>query len=214
MRVQLRIVAGSLRGRKVICHQCPELRPTPDMVRQALFSILGEAVPNRPFFDVFAGSGVVGLEALSRGARSVVFLERHARLVREVEHNLQAFGLAARGRVLRLDAYRWAAQTEKFTEPVNIFLSPPFYDVQHHSEELLALLGHLQDRLPVGSVLVLQAEKNSPLDEATQLTSWEQRRYGRNLLFIWEPVVSGGESDRNQPEDQGQQTEEARVSDS
>ena len=65
MRTQLRIVAGSLRGRKLTCDVNPQVRPAPQMVREALFSILGNAVPDRPFFDLFAGTGAVGLEAFS-----------------------------------------------------------------------------------------------------------------------------------------------------
>ena len=67
-KTEVRIVAGTLRGRKLACVVHPGMRPTPQMVREALFSILGNAVPGRPFYDVFAGTGVVGLEAVSRGA--------------------------------------------------------------------------------------------------------------------------------------------------
>src|SRR5207248_3784417 len=67
MRTELRIVAGALRGRKLHCKVGSYLRPTPQRVREALFSILGDAVPDRLFVDVFAGTGVIGLEALSRG---------------------------------------------------------------------------------------------------------------------------------------------------
>src|SRR4029077_11825797 len=95
MRTQLRIVAGSLRGRKLVCTVTPALRPTPQMVREALFSILGNAVPDRPFFDVFAGTGVVGLEAVSRGASSVTFVERDFRLVGELERHISAFRIGS-----------------------------------------------------------------------------------------------------------------------
>src|SRR5438093_4550699 len=108
MRTQLRIVAGSLRGRKLSCSIHPGLRPTPDMVRQALFSILGNAVPARPFFDVFAGTGVIGLEALSRGASHAIFVERDFRQAKDIERHLQEFGQADKGDVQRADAYRWA----------------------------------------------------------------------------------------------------------
>src|SRR5881628_2446231 len=104
-RTQLRIVAGSLRGRKLTVDVSPNLRPTPQMVREALFSILGNAVPSRPFFDVFAGSGVVGLEALSRGSSSATFVERDFRLIAELERHLDDFGLAGRGHVARSDVY-------------------------------------------------------------------------------------------------------------
>src|SRR5258708_36500178 len=69
MRTELRIVAGDLRGRKLHVKVGSYLRPTPQRVREALFSILGDAVPDRLFLDVFAGTGVNGLEALSRGAK-------------------------------------------------------------------------------------------------------------------------------------------------
>src|SRR5271157_2566406 len=69
MRVTIRIVAGALRGRKVVCNHSAELRPTPQMVREAFFSILGNAIPDRIFIDIFAGTGVVGIEALSRDAK-------------------------------------------------------------------------------------------------------------------------------------------------
>src|ERR1700693_3187268 len=108
MRTQIRIVAGSFRGRKINCQVNPDLRPTPQMVREALFSILGNAVPDRPFFDVFAGTGVVGLEALSRGAKSFFFVERDFRLVAELEQHIEAFGVGDGVRVARSDAYLWA----------------------------------------------------------------------------------------------------------
>src|ERR1700722_2057012 len=107
MRTQLRIVAGSLRGRKLSCTVNTNLRPTPQMVREALFSILGDAVPDRPFFDVFAGTGVVGLEALSRGAASVVFVERDFRLIAELERHITTFGVGGAARIARSDVYRW-----------------------------------------------------------------------------------------------------------
>src|SRR5262245_59116887 len=108
MKTQIRIVAGALRGRKLSCTVGPHLRPTPQMVREALFSILGNAIPDRPFYDVFAGTGVVGLEALSRGASAVTFVERDFRLIGDIERHLQAFGVAGQARVARTDVYRWA----------------------------------------------------------------------------------------------------------
>src|ERR1700761_2609197 len=123
MRTQLRIVAGSLRGRKIVCTVSPTLRPTPQMVREALFSILGNAVPDRPFFDVFAGTGVVGLEALSRGASSVTFVERDFRLSAELEYHIADFGVRAGTRIVRADVYRWIERWAPPAEPIVVFLS-------------------------------------------------------------------------------------------
>ena len=90
MRAQIRIVSGSLRGRKLACVVSAELRPTPDKVREALFSILGNAVPGRAFVDVFAGTGIMGMEALSRGASQALFVERDVRLAGDIERPFAA----------------------------------------------------------------------------------------------------------------------------
>jgi 16S rRNA (guanine966-N2)-methyltransferase len=185
MKVQLRIVSGALRGRKLTCAYNPNLRPTPDRVRQALFNILAATVPGRPFIDVFAGSGIVGLEALSRGASSVLFLERDLRQAQDIERHARDFGLAEQARVLRTDVYRWAEHWQAPAEPVTIFVSPPFNDIQRRPEDLLLLLDRLQQRMPPDSVLVLQSEKHSPLEEHQAFADWDQRTYGRNVLMVW-----------------------------
>jgi 16S rRNA (guanine(966)-N(2))-methyltransferase RsmD len=185
MRVTLRIVAGALRGRKVLCTVTPDLRPTPQMVREALFSILGNAIPGRPFFDVFAGTGVNGLEALSRGASEAVFVERDFRLGSAIDSHLRAFGLATKARVLRADAYRWAEGWVAPAEPVNVFVSPPFGDFDRRLDALLLLVSELQSRCAPESVLVLQSERHAALTRLPDLERWDRRRYGRNELSIW-----------------------------
>jgi 16S rRNA (guanine966-N2)-methyltransferase len=185
MRTQLRIVAGSLRGRKLSCTINANLRPTPQMVREALFSILGNAVPDRPFFDVFAGTGVVGLEALSRGASSVTFIERDFRLIDELERHLRDFRVGDRATIERADVYRWIERWQAPREPVTIFLSPPFADFVRRSEDLMVLAGKLQQKAMTESVLVLQAEHNADLNGLPEPHAWDERRYGRNRLLFW-----------------------------
>jgi 16S rRNA (guanine966-N2)-methyltransferase len=185
MRSQLRIVAGSLKGRKLNCIVSPSLRPTPQMVREALFSILGNAVPGRPFYDVFAGTGVVGLEALSRGAEAVTFVERDFRLIGELEQHIQAFGVSDQTRIARADVYRWIERFQPPARPITLFLSPPFADYETKLEELLAVVGKLQERIAEDSVVVLQSEKTALLDDLPQHESWDERHYGRNHLLFW-----------------------------
>jgi 16S rRNA (guanine966-N2)-methyltransferase len=184
MRVELRIVAGSLKGRKLRCTVTPKLRPTPQMVREALFSILGDAVPGRPFFDLFGGTGVVGLEALSRGASSVTFVERDFRLAQAIEDHLKEFHLAERGKVVRGEVYRWARAWRAPAEPVTLFLSPPFIDYERRLDEFLGLVVLLKQKTADGSVLVLQSEKNA-LKSLPGRQDWDERHYGRNELFFW-----------------------------
>ena len=144
MRTQIRIVAGSLRGRKLTCTVNANLRPTPQRVREALFSILGNAVPERPFVDVFAGTGVVGLEAISRGASSVTFVERDFRLIGDLERHINEFGIGEQARIARTDVYRWIERWQAPDEPVSLFLSPPFRDFEHRLDELLNVIAQLQ----------------------------------------------------------------------
>ncbi len=194
MRVQLRIVAGTLKGRKIASHVGPDLRPTPQMVREALFSILGDAVPGSLFADVFAGTGINGLEALSRGASQALFLERDFKLAQAIGHHLRDFGLEDKGKVLKADVYRWAAHWQPGNEPVNVFLSPPFADLHRRVDEFLILVANLQKTIGEKSVLVIQAEKHTLFDQLPRLEEWDARQYGRNMLLIW--VKEGKELSR------------------
>jgi 16S rRNA (guanine(966)-N(2))-methyltransferase RsmD len=186
-RTQIRIVAGTHRGRKLTIMVHPGLRPTPQMVREAMFSILGHAVPNRMFFDIFAGTGVNGLEALSRGASRTIFLERDTKLAVAIEKRLDEFDLSKRGQVLRSDVYRWADRWLPPNDAVNVFLSPPFADFNERIEEFLGLIKTLADKLPQGSVLTVQLEDGFPLERLPDPERWDIRHYGRNSLAFWEP---------------------------
>jgi 16S rRNA (guanine(966)-N(2))-methyltransferase RsmD len=165
------------------------------MVREALFSILGNAVPDRLFFDVFAGTGVVGLEALSRGAKSVVFVERDFRLVAELEQHAADFRVADAVSVARADVYLWAMRWRPPAEPVTVFLSPPFADYERRTGDLAELVTSIREKVHAGSVVVLQAETTAPLDELPGRVDADERRYGRNSLLIWvKDEAAGGSS--------------------
>jgi 16S rRNA (guanine966-N2)-methyltransferase len=184
-KTQVRIVAGSLRGRKltVVVHE--GMRPTPQMVREALFSILGNAVPDRAFYDVFAGTGVVGLEAVSRGAASARLIEKDPRQVADIQKYADQFGVADKVQVVRADVYRWAERWLPPRDPVNLFLSPPFPDLSEKAEEFLALVSVLLEKAPSESVLVIQAEEGFPLASLPHPLVWDVRKYGRNLLLFF-----------------------------
>ena len=190
MRSFIRIVAGSLRGRKVGCVVGAHLRPTPQMVREAYFSILGNAIPDRPFVDIFAGTGVIGIEALSRGAASAHFVERDPQFAKDLEASLRTFELTRQTKLYRTDAYRWIAAWIAPKDPVNVFLSPPFADLADKTDDLLHAIQLLQTKVAEDSVIVVQTERGSPLDDADFMKSWEVRQYGRNELLIWQRELS------------------------
>jgi 16S rRNA (guanine966-N2)-methyltransferase len=183
-KVQLRIVAGHLRGRKIKAVVHEDLRPTPQMVREALFSILGNAVPGRPFLDLFAGTGVHGLEAISRGAAEALFVERDAKLASAIDARLKEFEILRQGFVVRADVYRWAERWIPPAGPVNLFLSPPFADLTERFEAFLGLVGVLADKAAVESCVCIQAEDGFPTERLPG-ENWDVRSYGRNVLAIW-----------------------------
>jgi len=121
----LRIIGGEWRGRKIRFPPVAAIRPTPDRVRETLFNWLQPVVAGSRCLDLYAGSGALGLEALSRGAREVVFVDVDPAAVRHLTASLAALG-CERGRVTRSDARRFL---ENPGEPFDIvFLDPPFAD--------------------------------------------------------------------------------------
>jgi 16S rRNA (guanine966-N2)-methyltransferase len=123
-RNSLRIVGGSWRGRRVHFPDSPGLRPTPDRVRETLFNWLQFSVAGTRCLDLFAGSGALGLEALSRGAREVVFVDEAAAVAHTLREELERLGGSARARIVRLSAARYLASPG---EPFDLlFLDPPF----------------------------------------------------------------------------------------
>lgn len=184
-KTQIRIVAGSLRGRKLTVVVHPGLRPTPQAVREAVFSILGNAVPGRVFYDVFAGTGVFGLEAVSRGAASARLIEKDPRSVNDIQKYADQFGVADKVQVLRADAYRWAERwVPPAAGPVNVFISPPFPDLSEKADEFMALVRLILDKVPDESVVTIQAEDGFPVETLPDLPAWDVRKYGRNLLLM------------------------------
>jgi 16S rRNA (guanine(966)-N(2))-methyltransferase RsmD len=121
---QVRIIGGQWRRRVLRVADVPGLRPTPDRVRETLFNWLGQDMTGRNCLDLFAGSGALGLEALSRDARGVVFVESDGRARRALEEAAATLGAGARARIEGIDALQFLQRThERFDV---IFLDPPF----------------------------------------------------------------------------------------
>jgi 16S rRNA (guanine966-N2)-methyltransferase len=123
-RNSVRIIAGAWRGRRVHFPDMPALRPTPDRVRETLFNWLQHSIAGTRCLDLFAGSGALGLEALSRGAAEVVFVEQFPAAARSLQEQLVRLGGASKGRVMQMGAARFLHTP---APPFGIvFLDPPF----------------------------------------------------------------------------------------
>ena len=176
----MRIVAGDLRGRPIRTPEGADVRPTSDRARQAIFNILehapwSEGLEARRVTDLFAGSGALGLEALSRGAGACLFVDLAEPSLTAVRANVAAFGLEARARTLRQDARRLARRPEA-DEPYDLaFLDPP-YGKDLAGPALMALRhgGWLAE----GAVAVLEQGSGEPAPELPGFEALDQRRYG------------------------------------
>jgi 16S rRNA (guanine(966)-N(2))-methyltransferase RsmD len=123
----VRVIAGSAKGRRLATLRTLALRPTPDRVREALFNILGAQIDGAAVLDLFAGSGAIGLEALSRGARLAVFVESHEPACRLIGKNLQRCGLYEQGVVWCRDALSALLALKMPGRAFDvIFLDPPY----------------------------------------------------------------------------------------
>jgi 16S rRNA (guanine966-N2)-methyltransferase len=121
------VIAGSLRGRTIRTPARDDVRPTYDRVRESLFAMLEPTLPNAFVLDMFAGSGSLGIEALSRGASEVVFVEQRSDVVSVLEGNIEALGLSGRSLVLKGDALRLARDRRIPGGPFDIvFVDPPY----------------------------------------------------------------------------------------
>jgi 16S rRNA (guanine966-N2)-methyltransferase len=172
----MRVVAGEFKGRRLAAPRGARTRPTADRVREALFSMLGDVAGAR-VLDLYAGSGALGIEALSRGAASAVFVERDAQAVAAIERNLEPLEVEAS--VERADAVRWLGRAEGRFDLV--FCDPP-YDVASR------LAGPLAERLPgltaEDARIVTESDKRNPLELPFPLIV--ERSYGDTRIAIHE----------------------------
>jgi 16S rRNA (guanine(966)-N(2))-methyltransferase RsmD len=184
----MRIIGGSLGGREL--GRVPEgVRPTSDRVRESLFAALG-SVEGCRVLDLFAGSGALGLEAFSRGARSVVFVDRSRRVVRSLRRLLERLELEGRPelRILSLEAgraiRRLAGEEARFDL---VFVDPPYATEEREGTlETLFASGILEP----GATVVVEGPKRHPLPPLPGIRVVDERRYGDTLLSWLAPVSS------------------------
>jgi 16S rRNA (guanine966-N2)-methyltransferase len=173
----VRVVAGVHGGRLLKAPPGRSTRPTSDRVREALFSILG-SVEDARVLDLFAGSGALGIEALSRGAREAVFVERDARAAATVQANLDALGIDAP--VHRRDAFSWLGSASGGEECFDlVFADPPYSSATRTAGRLNELLPPL---ITETSVTVTESDKRDPL--LLDLPLIDERVYGDTRIAI------------------------------
>ncbi|HHY93322.1 MAG TPA: 16S rRNA (guanine(966)-N(2))-methyltransferase RsmD [Firmicutes bacterium] len=179
----MRVIAGSERGRRLLCPPGQRVRPTSDRVREALFDILQHRIPEARVLDLFAGTGALGIEALSRGARQAVFVDDHPTSLATVRTNLERCGLTARAQVLRADAVTYLRRPATQDAPFDVIFADPPYRWGGTS----ALLGRISPALlaPGGVVIYEHARKEEPPEQVGNLKRVRQQRYGDTVLSFY-----------------------------
>ena len=182
----MRVATGEAKGRRLKGPVDKGTRPIIDRVKQALFNILSARVEDARFLDLFAGTGSVGIEALSRGAASATFIELNHKMLQVVRENLRITGLADRAETLRADAFKFL---QSAVAPYDmIYVAPPQY--QEMAARALALLDSAPLVVAESIVIVQIHPKERPGVVAvplTRLVMTDERRYGSTLLLFYQP---------------------------
>ena len=165
----MRVIAGKFRSRQLKSLKGMALRPTSDRLRETLFNVLGDRVAGSFFVDVFAGTGAVGIEALSRGARKVAFIEKHSPAATLIKKNLESLEVRNGVEILSVDAVHGLevlgkAEGGKDTGPHIVFMDPPYGNVEDYGR-VLSCLG-FEGLLREGSLVIAEHRRNFELPEA------------------------------------------------
>jgi 16S rRNA (guanine966-N2)-methyltransferase len=180
----MRIIGGEARGRQIRLPKGCRIRPTADRVKESLFDILAP-LEGTYFLDIFAGCGNVGLEALSRGARRSVFVEKEPRLVDSIRANLRVLGVESRGEVIAADAEKGIRYLRKRGDRFDILFADPPYEEGHVAETMKFL--EEGDILAPGGVIALQHSVRETVEDGFTRTMsvTDQRRYGDTMLSFF-----------------------------
>lgn len=134
----MRVIAGSAKGRSLKCPRGPRVRPTPDRVREAVFSIIGQRVQGAVVLDLFAGTGALGIEAISRGAKQSVFVEKDMTALKILRGNVDACGFKAQSRIVKAPVLPYL-RSAGIPENVDLVFADPPYRSGEGIKTLLAL---------------------------------------------------------------------------
>ncbi len=186
----MRIIAGTKRGMKLFSPETDVTRPITDRVKQSLFDVLENyhLLDGARVADLFSGVGSLGLEALSRGAASVTFVEQDAEVLAVLEKNIAKAGFAERCRVVRTSAFQAGAPVGPTGERYDlVFVDPPYAATQEVGEHssLADLLGVLQEQVVPRGVVVVRTRRNvSPLEDYGAFHVVDRRQWGTMSVVL------------------------------
>lgn len=196
----IRVIAGSAKGRRLKLVPGDSTRPVMDRVKEAVFSILGRGVRDALFLDLFAGTGSVGIEALSRGAEQAVFVEMDRLAVRTIQQNLAITGLGDRAAIRRTDVLALLRQSPPADPYDYIYVAPPQYrDLWRRT---LEALDANPGWVPEGTVVIVQIDpKEYDETEFKHLEVYDERQYGKTQVIFYRRRETAREAGSDSPPD-------------
>jgi 16S rRNA (guanine966-N2)-methyltransferase len=180
----MRVITGSAKGRTLRSVPGESTRPIADRVKVALFDILSGSTEGSAFLDLFAGTGSVGIEALSRGAKRAVFVDSEPLAIRTIRENLESTRLGPQAEVIRSDSFRYLERREPYPFDI-IYLAPPQY--QGLWERALQAIDAQPGWLTDDGLAIAQIHPREYKTHALiHLVEFDQRKYGNTLLVFYE----------------------------
>lgn len=179
----MRIIAGSLKGRRLRSPDWPGLRPTSDRLRETLFNILADRVPEAIVLDLYAGTGAIGLEALSRGARAATFIDRDRRATALIHDHATRFGVLEQCEIVCRPAPE--ALDQAHPAPYDLIIADPPYD----ASGIGAILSAAGARLARDGILVHERDRRAAPCEAAGLEMTRSVVSGRSSLDFYRPIA-------------------------
>ena len=190
---KLRIIGGRFRGRQITYSGDSITRPMKDNIREALFNLIGGWVKEKAVFDLFAGTGAMGLEALSRGADKAFFIERHFPSAKIIRENIQCLGELS-ATVESADSFFWMRQFRKEPDvwpaiPWVVFFCPPYAFFEDRCDEMLEMINFFYQNAPKESVLVVESDQRFDAKQLPESEKWRHRQYAPAQLSIIRPEL-------------------------
>jgi 16S rRNA (guanine966-N2)-methyltransferase len=181
----VRIIGGRFRGRKLLYSGDLRTRPMKDRLREAVFNLLGDAVAGTHALDLFAGTGALGLEALSRGAARATFFEQHFPTAELICQNIASLDVEDRTAVIPGNVFLQSRTADLAPQPWIVFCSPPYEFYLTRSMEMMELLAELHRQASLGSVLVVEADARFDFSLLPDPAAWDVRPYPPAVVGVY-----------------------------
>jgi 16S rRNA (guanine966-N2)-methyltransferase len=184
--VGLRIIGGVFRGRKLLYSGNRRIRPMKDRLRETVFNLIGAEIKGTHAIDLFAGTGALGLEALSRGAAKATLIEQHNPTADVIRQNVEALGIQSRIEIVRGNVFLWNKRRGDLgTEAWLVFCSPPYDFYVSRVDEILELLGELIRAAPPKSIFIVEADERFDFGSLPDAQDWDVRTHRPAVIGVY-----------------------------